>query len=181
MLWLAGDPDPATRAETQALLDSGDEQGLHERFGSGLEFGTAGLRGKLGAGPHRMNRAVVLRTSAGVASHALSDVAGARERGVVVGCDARLLSREFAEDAARVFLGAGFRVHYFAQLASTPLVSFAVGHLKAAAGVMITASHNPADYNGYKVYWANAAQITPRTMTPSRAPSTKPPPPTTSS
>jgi phosphomannomutase len=159
--WLAGDPDDATRAELAAILARGDDAELAERFGASLEFGTAGLRGVLGAGPNRMNRAVVIRTSFGLGSYLTSRVRDGKHRGIVVGYDARRMSRTFAEDAAGVFAALGMRVHWFGDIEPTPLVAFAVRALGAAGGVMITASHNPAAYNGYKVYWPNGAQIIP--------------------
>lgn len=159
--WLAEDPDPTTREELRALLARGDEDELADRFGARLEFGTAGLRGVLGAGPNRMNRAVVLRTTAGLCEYLLDQVPDASPRGVVVGYDGRRMSREFARDAAAVIAGAGIPVHLFKDVVPTPLVAYAVRDLGAAAGVMITASHNPPAYNGYKVYWGNGAQIIP--------------------
>jgi phosphomannomutase len=159
--WLAGDPDETTRAELGAILARRDGLELVERFGEELTFGTAGLRGLLGAGPNRMNRAVVIRTSMGLVQTMLAEVPGAAERGIVIGYDARRNSDVFARDAAGVFAAAGVKVHWFADFASTPLTSFAVAHLGAAAGVMVTASHNPAEYNGYKAYGTNSAQIVP--------------------
>ncbi len=156
--WLAADPDESTRAELRRLLDAGDEAALAARFGARLEFGTAGIRGPLGAGPARMNRLVVRRVTAGLAAR-LAREAGSRDRGVVVGHDARHGSAAFAEDVARVLAGAGLRVHRLPGLSPTPLVAFSVRHLGAAAGVQITASHNPAADNGYKVYWGDGAQI----------------------
>ncbi|EYF03403.1 phospho-sugar mutase [Chondromyces apiculatus] len=166
--WLAHDPDPATRAELQRLLDAaraGDAEAradLHERFSGPLEFGTAGLRGLLGAGESRMNRAVARRTTAGLAAYLL-DIFGneARTSGVAIGYDARRLSREMAEDTARVFISAGIPAYLATALCPTPITAFAVQHLGTIAGVMVTASHNPPAYNGYKVYWGNGAQIIP--------------------
>jgi phosphomannomutase len=161
--WIAGDPDPDTRAELQALLDGGDTDALAERFAGQIEFGTAGLRGIVGPGPMAMNRAVVIRTSRGLADHLLAHVPDAAERGVVVGFDARHDSRRFAEDAVGVFAGAGLRVHWFPTPQPTPLIAYTQKVLDAAAGVVITASHNPPEYNGYKVYVEGAAQIVPPT------------------
>ncbi|AKT38929.1 phospho-sugar mutase [Chondromyces crocatus] len=166
--WLAHDPDPATRGELQRLVEAaraGDAAArteLNERFSGPLEFGTAGLRGLLGAGESRMNRAVARRTTAGLAAYLL-DLLGneARNRGVVVGYDARRLSRELAEDTAGVLAAAGIPAHLATAPCPTPITAFAVKHLGAAAGVMVTASHNPPAYNGYKVYWGNGAQIIP--------------------
>jgi phosphomannomutase len=159
--WLETDPDPDTRAELEMLLDLDDVAGLADRFGATLRFGTAGIRGTLGAGPNRMNRAVVRRVTAGVAERLLASVDGARDTGVVVGRDARYKSEEFAEDTARVLAGAGLAVHRIEEPVPTPLVAFAVRHLGAAAGIVITASHNPPSDNGYKVYWDDGVQIVP--------------------
>ncbi|RMG09409.1 MAG: phospho-sugar mutase [Planctomycetota bacterium] len=162
--WLRHDPDPATRSELEDLLARGDEAQaeLAERFAGPLRFGTAGLRGLLGAGIARMNRAVVLRTTYGLAQTLLArDPERARRRGVAVGYDGRRMSREFAEDAVGVLAAQGVPAHLVPSPCPTPLLAFAVTELGAAAGVMITASHNPPEYNGYKVYAANGAQIVP--------------------
>jgi phosphomannomutase len=159
--WAAADPDPSTAAEVRALVEAGNDLELADRFGMRLEFGTAGLRGVLGGGPNRMNRAVVRRTTLGLARYLKEKVPGAAEKGVVVGRDGRKLSKEFALDAAAVLAAEGIKAHVFEDLAPTPLTAFAVTALGAAAGVMVTASHNPPEYNGYKVYWGNGAQIIP--------------------
>ena len=159
--WLTADPDPETRAELEELLRKNDEAALRDRFGTRLAFGTAGLRGLLGAGTNRMNRAIVIQTTEGLGRYVLEQVPDAKRRGIVVGYDGRKKSREFAEDAASVLAGLGIRVHLFPKLGPTPLTAFAVLELNAASGVMITASHNPPAYNGYKVYWQNGAQIIP--------------------
>lgn len=159
--WIASDPDPATRAELQAILDSGDAAELEARMGPTLRFGTAGIRGVVGAGPGRMNRAVVIRTTAGLAAYL-----GGQGRGdgfVVLGYDGRTTSRRFAEDTAGVLAAAGIRVRHFQGVAPTPLVAFAARELGATAAVVVTASHNPPADNGYKVYDANGAQIIPPT------------------
>jgi len=166
--WLAHDPDTTTQAELRRLLDAaraGDDGArteLRERFVGPLEFGTAGLRGVLGAGESRMNRSVVLRTTAGLAHYLLQTIGDeARERGVAVGYDGRRMSREFAEDTACALAAAGIKSYISPIPCPTPIAAFAVSYLRAAAGVMITASHNPPEYNGYKAYWENAAQIIP--------------------
>jgi phosphomannomutase len=161
--FLADDVDPKTQAELRELLARPDlsKTDLADRFAGSLEFGTAGLRGVIGAGPNRMNRAVVLRTTHGLAKALLLHAKDARSRGVVIGFDGRHMSREFAEDTACVLAAHGIRAYVFDDFAPTPLTAFAVGALGAAAGVMVTASHNPREYNGYKVYWENAAQIIP--------------------
>ncbi|MET0592004.1 MAG: phospho-sugar mutase, partial [Polyangiaceae bacterium] len=159
--WLREDPDETTQRELADILARRDDAELVERFGQELTFGTAGLRGLIGAGPNRMNRAVVIRTSLGLVQTVLAEVPGAKERGIVIGYDGRHQSDVFARDAAGVFAAAGVKVHWFTEYATTPVTSFAVAHLGAAAGVMVTASHNPAEYNGYKVYGPNSAQIVP--------------------
>jgi phosphomannomutase len=163
--WMDSDPDPATRHELQDLIarlpQGAAAADLADRFAGPLEFGTAGLRGVLGAGPNRMNRAVVLRTSWGLAQELLASQPRAAERCVFVGGDARRMSRELADDTAAVLAAEGLRVVLCEEPVATPFVSFAVKHLGAAGGVIVTASHNPPEYNGYKVYWDNAAQIVP--------------------
>lgn len=156
--WLANDPDPDTVAELRALLSDADPALLTRRFGERLPFGTAGIRGAIGVGPAAMNRLVVRQVSAGLARRLLAEP-DARRRGVVVGQDARHKSADFAEDAARVFAAHGLAVHRFGGHVPTPLVAFAVRMLGAAAGVQVTASHNPATDNGYKVYWGEGGQI----------------------
>jgi phosphomannomutase len=156
--WLAQDPDPETRAELRAILD--DDEALAARFGSRLEFGTAGLRGELGAGPNRMNRVTVMRAAAGLAARL---PAGGR---VIIGFDARHGSRQFADDTAAVLSGAGLRPEVFADPVPTPVLAhFTRTFDDIVAGVMVTASHNPPRDNGYKVYWSDGAQIVPPTDT----------------
>lgn len=159
--WKRADPDPVTVRELEALLASDAVAELADRFSGSLEFGTAGLRGILGAGPNRMNRAVVRRTTAGLARYLKAQVPDVAERGVVIGRDGRRLSTEFAEDAAAVLAAEGIPALIFPEVVPTPVTAFAALHLGAAASVMITASHNPPEYNGYKVYWGNGAQIIP--------------------
>jgi phosphomannomutase len=147
--WIAQDPDPVTRAELQALVDSGDSVALAERFAGRLDFGTAGLRGELGAGPTRMNRVLVAQAAAGLAAY----LRGREEHPtVVVGYDGRTNSDVFARDSAELLQGAGVGAILLPRALPTPVLAFAVRHLRASAGVMVTASHNPARDNGYKVY-----------------------------
>ncbi len=159
--WADGDPDPSTAAEVRKLLAAHDAKELADRFGASLEFGTAGLRGVLGGGTNRMNRAVVRRTTAGLARYLKQHAPEVAKKGVVIGRDGRLLSDEFAQDAAGVLAAEGIPALYFPGVAPTPLTAFALTHLGASAAVMVTASHNPPEYNGYKVYWSNGAQIVP--------------------
>jgi phosphomannomutase len=165
--WLSEDPDPKTAAELRALIDRADKRDdaalreLRESFDGHLQFGTAGLRGVLGPGPQRMNRVLVRKVTAGLAAYLRERGTDATKRGVVVAHDARHNSRVFAEDTARVLAGAGIKVYLAHRPWPTPTTAWAVTDLGAAAGVMVTASHNPPEYNGYKVYWDNGAQIIP--------------------
>jgi phosphomannomutase len=183
--WIADDPDEDDRAELRGLLDAagsagqpgsdtlpestgakrdgtGAERELADRFAGRLEFGTAGLRGRIGAGPNRINRAVVRATTAAVTGW-LRDGRPPGPPSVVIGCDARHRSREFADEAAAVCAAAGLRVHLLPRPCPTPLLAFAVRHLSVRAGIMITASHNQAADNGYKLYVGDGAQIIPPT------------------
>jgi phosphomannomutase len=157
--WMAADPDPDTVAETSALLDSDDLAGLRDQFGGRLTFGTAGLRGPIAAGPNRMNRLVVRQSAAGLGQRILAGGLDYAKRGVVVGFDARHKSDAFASDTARTLAAQGIPVFLFPHIIPTPLLAFAVTHLGCAAGVMVTASHNPPQDNGYKVYWGDGPQI----------------------
>ncbi|MFK3976635.1 phospho-sugar mutase [Shewanella vesiculosa] len=159
--WLNKDPDPKTRAQLQALIDSNNETELAARFAGRLAFGTAGLRGEVGVGPMAMNRLVIRQTTAGLGAYLLEQINNAAERGVVIGYDGRHDSYDFAHDAASVLTAMGINVYLTHKVAATPLVAFGVKHLNAAAGIVVTASHNPPQYNGYKVYWENGAQIIP--------------------
>lgn len=153
--WAGSDPDPTTRRETESLVAARDLAALEAGFGTALEFGTAGLRGALGPGPGRMNRAVVRRAAAGLAAWL------GPGRTVVIGRDARHGSAAFADDSARVLAAAGLDVVRLPEPGPTPLVAFAVRRVGADAGVVVTASHNPAGDNGYKVYAGDGAQIVP--------------------
>jgi len=163
--WIADDVDPATQAELQQVLaralggDPAAHDELADRMAGSLKFGTAGLRGPVRAGPNGMNRAVVIRTTAGVATWLNAN--GHAGELVVVGRDARHGSEAFAADAAGVLAAAGFDVRLLDRPLPTPVLAFAVGHLNAAAGIQITASHNPAPDNGYKLYDSTASQIIP--------------------
>jgi len=159
--WIEQDPDPKTREELQTLIDGNAIVALEERFSGTLQFGTAGLRGLLGAGPTRMNRVTVARTTAGLCAWLKQQVPDASTRGICVGRDARLNSDVFERDVIEVAAAAGIPVWFFSDVVPTPVLAFAVLRCHAAAGVMITASHNPPGYNGCKVYWENGAQIIP--------------------
>ncbi len=159
--WLERDPDPETRGELERLLAAGADVELADRFAGRLAFGTAGLRGTYGAGPNRINRLVVRETSAGLGRYLLATTPEAARRGVVIGYDGRRLSDVFARDAAATLIGLGVRVFLYDRCAPTPLCAYAVLARHAAGGVMVTASHNPPEYDGYKVYWGDGAQIIP--------------------
>ncbi|WP_405055993.1 phospho-sugar mutase [Kribbella sp. NBC_01505] len=157
--WLSEDPDPDTRAELRQLLDAGDTVELADRFAGTLEFGTAGLRGAVGAGPNRMNRVVVIRAAAGLAAYLKAN--GLTDGPVLIGYDARHKSDVFAQDTAAVIRGAGLDAVLLDRHTPTPVIAFGIRHLKAVAGVVVTASHNPPQDNGYKVYLGDGSQIVP--------------------
>jgi phosphomannomutase len=156
--WHAQDPDAETRAELEALIEAGDEAGLLDRFGQRLGFGTAGLRGELGAGPNRMNRVLVAQAAVGIARYLKANF---DDPSCVIGFDARKNSDVFAKDSAEILSGLGVRSYLFDSLVATPMVAFAVRELGCSAGVMVTASHNPPADNGYKVFDHTGSQIIP--------------------
>ncbi len=150
--------DQETKAELEQIRVDYDE--IKERFWKDLEFGTGGLRGIMGAGTNRINKYVVRRATQGLVNYMAGDP-GVKEKSAVIAYDSRHNSREFAEETARVLVANGFKTYLFEDIRPTPELSFAILKLKAAAGVVITASHNPSQYNGYKIYWSDGAQITP--------------------
>ncbi len=156
--WL-NDPyfDEETKAELRAI--AGDEKEITERFYKELEFGTAGLRGIIGAGTNRMNLYTVRKATQGLANYIIK--CGNQEKGVAIAYDSRNMSPEFADAAALTLAGNGIKAYVFESLRPTPELSFAVRYLHCTAGINVTASHNPSKYNGYKVYWEDGAQITP--------------------
>ena len=160
--WLRLDRDESTRNEILELVKQRNIEELQSILGSKLTFGTAGLRARMGAGFSRLNSLTIIQTSQGLAQYLLEEgaasTASAASAGVVIGYDGRNNSKKFAELAAAAFIAKGIRVLWFEDLVHTPMVPFAVKELRAAAGVMVTASHNPKQDNGYKVYGSNACQ-----------------------
>lgn len=157
--WLLLDQNAETRQEIQKLWSEGDTIELEKRMRKRIEFGTAGLRGKMQAGWSRMNDLIIIQASQGLCAYVLAHVENARERGIVVGHDHRHHSKHWADLTASVFLANDVKAYLYRDLVHTPMVPFGVKALGAACGVMITASHNPKDDNGYKVYWENGVQI----------------------
>ena len=160
--WIEQDPDAVTKSQLTELLNAAQTDQaalleLQDAFSAPLEFGTAGLRGALGAGPNRMNRVTVLQAASGLAQYLVQQ--GFSGRKVVIGFDARYNSDVFADDTARVMSGAGLEPVIFSHVVPTPVLAFAIRHLGACAGVMVTASHNPPQDNGYKVYLGDGRQI----------------------
>lgn len=157
--WLCDDYDDATRQQVQEMLDSEDKTALIESFYKDLEFGTGGLRGIMGAGSNRMNIYTVGAATQGFANYLKEAFADMPQISVVVGHDVRNNSRLFAETVANIFSANGIKVYLFESFRPTPELSFAIRHLGCQSGVNITASHNPKEYNGYKAYWADGAQV----------------------
>ena len=149
--------DDETKAELKKIKD--DEKEIEDRFYKDLEFGTAGLRGVIGAGTNRMNIYTVRKATQGLANYIIN--VNGQERGVAIAFDSRHMSPEFADEAALCLNANGIKAYVFESLRPTPELSFAVRELHCIAGINVTASHNPAEYNGYKVYWEDGAQITP--------------------
>lgn len=157
--WLSPSFDEKTREEVQAMLDNTDKSELIDSFYRSLEFGTGGLRGIMGAGTNRMNKYIVGMATQGFANYILKAFPGRKDLSVVVGHDCRNNGRLFAETVANIFSANGIKVYLFESLRPTPELSFAIRHLGAQAGVNVTASHNPKEYNGYKAYWDDGAQV----------------------
>ena len=157
--WLTPSFDEATRTEVQKMLDSEDKSALIDAFYQNLEFGTGGLRGIMGAGTNRMNKYIVGMATQGFANYILKAFPGEKNLSVVVGHDCRNNSRLFAETVAAIFSANGIKAYLFEGLRPTPEISFAIRQLGAKAGVNVTASHNPKEYNGYKAYWSDGAQV----------------------
>ena len=162
--WLAQDPDPVTQTKLQQLIadapsNAAAQSELLDCFNGSLQFGTAGLRGELGPGPNRMNRVTVLKAAAGLGEYLLAQ--GKAGSPVVIGYDARHNSSVFASDSAQVLAGLGFKPYIFETVVPTPVLAYAIRKLGACAGIMVTASHNPAADNGYKVYLDDGRQIVP--------------------
>ena len=158
--WLASPVyDNETKDEIRAMLESDDKTALVDAFYQTLEFGTGGLRGIMGAGTNRMNRYIVGAATQGFANYLLKAFSGRKDLSVVVGHDCRNHGREYAETVANIFSANGIKVYLFESLRPTPEISFAIRQLGAQAGVNVTASHNPKEYNGYKAYWEDGAQV----------------------
>lgn len=161
-LWLSDKTvDTSEQDEVRALIEASAVDELRDRFWRELEFGTGGLRGVVGAGSNRMNGPIIRKATQGFANYIIKQGPEGKSRGVAIAYDSRLTSRFFAEQAAGVLAGNGIKVHIFDHIQTTPCLSFAVRELNCIGGLCITASHNPPQYNGYKVYWEDGAQITP--------------------
>ena len=150
--------DRATKEELMSIRE--DEKEIEDRFYKDLEFGTGGLRGIIGAGSNRMNRYTVGKATQGLANYIKKQGKGAMDRGVAIAYDSRHCSSQFANDAALVLNANGIKTYIYEELQPTPILSYTVRSLGAVAGIVVTASHNPPMYNGYKVYWEDGAQVT---------------------
>ena len=157
--WLAPSFDEATRKEVQAMLDNEDKTPLIDAFYQSLEFGTGGLRGIMGAGTNRMNKYIVGMATQGFANYVLKAFPGKKDLAAVIGHDCRNNGRDYAETVAAIFTANGIKAYLFESLRPTPEISFAIRQLGAQCGVNVTASHNPKEYNGYKAYWEDGAQV----------------------
>lgn len=157
--WTTQEYDGKTRQEIELLINTENENELTDRFWQDLEFGTGGLRGLRGAGTNRMNIYNIRKVTQGLANYILAQ--GGAKKGVIIGRDSRINSLEFAQEAATVLVQNNITVYFFKDLCPTPVVSYAIRKLNAKAGIMNTASHNPKEYNGFKVFWEDGAQITP--------------------
>ncbi len=159
--WMGDKYDEMTRMELQLLIDNKDEKELVDRFYKELDFGTGGMRGVIGAGTNRMNIYTVGKSAQGIANYLLQGGRNKKDLSVVISYDSRHFSDVFSLRSALIFAGNGIKSYLFSHLQTTPLLSFAIRYLKAKAGVMVTASHNPPEYNGYKVYYEDGAQVLP--------------------
>ena len=157
--WLTDDYDIETRTEIEQLVTENNEKELVDRFYKDLDFGTGGLRSIIAAGTNRVNIYTIAKATQGLANYILKQGAEAAKKGVVIAHDPRYMSPEFARVSAKVLAANNIKAYLFKELRPTPLLSFAVRHLGATAGIVVTASHNPKEYNGYKVYWDDGGQI----------------------
>jgi phosphoglucomutase len=160
-VWLSGDYDADVKTEVKRMLDSDDQTELIEAFYKDLEFGTGGLRGIMGVGTNRMNKYTVGSATQGLSNYLLKEFSDLKQIKVVIGHDCRNNSRKFAEIAADIFTANGIKVYLFDALRPTPEISYAIRKLGCQSGIVLTASHNPKEYNGYKAYWDDGAQVTP--------------------
>ena len=156
--YIASETEPVFIREVENAVELGDWEGLYDRFYTSLAFGTAGMRGVIGGGTNRINTYMVRKVTQGLADYLK---ASAKDPSVVIAYDSRLFSPEFVLSAAKVLAANGVKVHLYDSLRPVPMLSFAVRHMKATAGIVVTASHNPSKYNGYKVYWSDGGQVTP--------------------
>ena len=160
-VWLGEGYDAETRAEVKRMMEMDDKTELVDAFYKDLEFGTGGLRGIMGVGTNRMNIYTVGAATQGLSNYLKKEFAGLDQIKVVIGHDSRNNSRKFAEISADIFSANGIKVYLFESLRPTPEMSFTIRHLGCQSGIIITASHNPKEYNGYKAYWNDGAQMIP--------------------